>query len=85
VISVVSCIIDLAIEDATHPVHGPVSEDEISEMESRTYKIRPFGKADVESGQKGTERKGIGVNMRELNPGGKSSSSFFFPFHFAAT
>jgi DNA replication licensing factor MCM4 len=66
-----SCIIDLAIEDATHGVHSPVAEEEIAEMESRTYKIRPFGKPDID-GEKEGDRKGMGVNMRELNPGGKS-------------
>ncbi|MBW0494946.1 hypothetical protein O181_034661 [Austropuccinia psidii MF-1] len=69
------CVIELAEDDrdtGATDMDGPVSEEEISEMESRTYKIRPFGYMGHVSqttssitGQSGAR----GLNMRLLNPG----------------
>lgn len=68
-----SCIIDLAIQEN-------VAEEEIEEMESRIYKIRPFGSSEKGRNAAARERAGIvdedeqrrlGVNMRDLGPGGE--------------
>lgn len=44
---------------------GAQGEEEIAEIMTKVYKIRPFG---IEA-----------VNMRELNPSGKCTSPFIFP------
>jgi hypothetical protein len=66
-----SCIIELAIADE-------VEEAEIEEMESRVYKIRPFGSAEKGRANVAKEKAGLapadedrlGVNMRDLGPAG---------------
>lgn len=70
----ISCIVDLALADN-------VPEEEIEEMESRIYKIRPYGSAEKGRTAAARERAGIiaededgkrlSVNMRDLGPGGE--------------
>lgn len=62
-------MLELAEQDQSNSfddMTGPQGEEEIAEIMTKVYKIRPFG---VET-----------VNMRELNPNG-TSRSFFPPCH----
>lgn len=57
-----------------------MEEDEIEEMESSVYKIRPFGSTEkghiaaarARAGQQVADADRLGVNMRDLGPGGRS-------------
>lgn len=64
-----SCVIDLAIRENA-------LEEEIEDLESQIYKIRPFGSAEkgrqaearLQAGIRRPEDEGMGVNMRDLGP-----------------
>ena len=81
-IRISSCMIDLAWKDHdNNPASVP--ETEIEDIDSKVFKIRPFGTYEVsESARIGgvpvripKEDRNLGINMRELNPQGVPRSA----------